>query len=639
MDPNTELFSKLSQRLRAVEGPRAGTETHLRSASTHVRRRRLTMPPAFTDSPDADDGINPARKPLRRARRVQVPVAFTEEGSKGRPLLPVLTHSYSSPPTFRSFPHCIRAPTTAHTAGEPKTVSESDELHEQLLRLVDRAEAERAAALREALASEEGAAARGAELREEVLRLRERAVSLRDGLSAAKADEGFFEVEGLAVRARKSSLEKRSSINGSSKQNMLNQSENLAAKLQEDSSNCTELYNRLQSLEAEFANQVAERRSLHEQLEDSQTATAVGQQELEILLFGSVVEERGGFDSGSDTDASGELAEMPLLLSPGRSDGGGLLSARTSVVLPSEDRFFDLTHQRRSSQAISAGEAVAQSDLFVGINDDEDRTPSSSSQSSQSPELDFMARLATPGDDLEFAYDWGLEMSNKMPVAHALKLALWASRGRRTGSVDEGDEQDSGTGAREGVEGAGAGTSSLSPTRNVALLTEGGEVHTDMDGEDFSAPLAELQDALAVLQRVSSQRSSRGENHTEEASLSVEVDMGGFETAIADLQQAIAQMSPPQPTEPDPPKPSTLNLNVQPKLSLFEGQWTDMDAPGHHITVIEGETLRIFDGTISSVQILATDRIAASIAGNTYSGMLGEDGLLRWDFGGIWRRP
>lgn len=662
MDPNTELFSKLSKRMRVVEGPgaetcvlrrsRACTEAHglQRSASTHVQRRRLTMPPAFSDSTDADDSIRPDRKPLRRVRRVQVPAAFTEEGSEGRPRipssqLPVLSHSQSSPPTFRSFPHCIQAPKKISVAGSPKTApvaeepkisSKADVFHEQLLRLVDKAEAERAVAQRETLAAEEGAAARGAELREEVLRLRERAVSLKEGLSAAKADEGFFEEEGLAVRARRSSWEVKRTINGTSRQHMLDQTEHLAAKLEEGSSNCTDLYNRLQSLEVEFQNQVTERRRLHEQIQASRNATAEGQKELEVLLFGAAVEEDSGLCSDGGTDESEELVERPLLLSPGRSDGGGLFSARASVALPSENHLFDLTQRRRSSQ-IMAGGALAQSDVDVGADDDEDRTPSSSSRSSAfgDPEMGDASRHAL-GDDLEFAYEWGLEMSNRMPVAHALKLALWASRSRRRGTVDEGEEQfashkHGSTDVKESGEDAGGGTPSLSPSCNAADSA-------DLDDEDFLAPLAELQDALAVLQRVSSQRSAGVEDHIEETSSSMEAEVGGFDAAIADLQRAIAQMSPSQRAEQDPPKPSTLNLNDQPKFSLFDGQWTDMDAPGQHISVIEGETLRIFDGTLSRVQILAADRISAHIAGNTYSGILHDDGLLRWDFGGVWRR-
>jgi len=113
--------------------------------------------------------------------------------------------------------------------------------------------------------------------------------------------------------------------------------------------------------------------------------------------------------------------------------------------------------------------------------------------------------------DLEFAYDWGLDLSGRMSVARALELARWAARA---------------AGAGPALEGAAGGSeeATLAPDASNA------------EDLSFEGPLAELRRALLVLSGAAGHRVSGEEAAQEEA------DVTSFDEPIANLQLALSRL-------------------------------------------------------------------------------------------------
>jgi hypothetical protein len=121
--------------------------------------------------------------------------------------------------------------------------------------------------------------------------------------------------------------------------------------------------------------------------------------------------------------------------------------------------------------------------------------------------------------DLEFAYDWGLELSTRMPVARALELAKWARISFGQEVQLENDYLSS-------------------PSRQLSPLAEYTELSEEEDR--FAQPLRELQEALAVLQQASDSNATRSSGVGEQDT--------AFAGPIADLQKALTLMTPQMPS-------------------------------------------------------------------------------------------
>eukprot|EP00930_Biecheleria_cincta_P061536 TRINITY_DN47103_c0_g1_i1.p1 TRINITY_DN47103_c0_g1~~TRINITY_DN47103_c0_g1_i1.p1 ORF type:complete len:535 (-),score=99.92 TRINITY_DN47103_c0_g1_i1:49-1629(-) len=116
-------------------------------------------------------------------------------------------------------------------------------------------------------------------------------------------------------------------------------------------------------------------------------------------------------------------------------------------------------------------------------------------------------------NDLEFAYDWGLELSTKMSIGRALQLARWA---------------------------AARGSNSVSGPEDFALVTEGSSINADE--QSFEVPLAELQDALSVLQNASAVRRSGASMPADRKICPEPTDLSAFQSPIQELQKVLLEL-------------------------------------------------------------------------------------------------
>lgn len=108
-------------------------------------------------------------------------------------------------------------------------------------------------------------------------------------------------------------------------------------------------------------------------------------------------------------------------------------------------------------------------------------------------------------DDIEFAYDWGLELSRRMPIERALQLAQWSR------SPPESDAMPGEQDAAPRVE----------------------QQESDEDGALFETHLAVLSEALSTLLR-----------EKEKADTTVQKEMPDpFSAPIADLEKALATLT------------------------------------------------------------------------------------------------
>jgi len=142
-------------------------------------------------------------------------------------------------------------------------------------------------------------------------------------------------------------------------------------------------------------------------------------------------------------------------------------------------------------------------------------------------------------DDLEFAYDWGLGLAGKMSIPRALELAKWAAAQCRLADAGQ-------TAPTEGT-----------TTSGTTLLDDGTEDDEESasgreEGDEalFEAPLLELQDALAMLQR-GARRSSTDA-----------VVASDFDGPVADLQKVLSMLGQPPAmatsSAPEPAAPETF---------------------------------------------------------------------------------
>lgn len=116
-------------------------------------------------------------------------------------------------------------------------------------------------------------------------------------------------------------------------------------------------------------------------------------------------------------------------------------------------------------------------------------------------------------NDIEFAYDWGLELSTKMSVGRALQLARWAAA-RGSKSVGGPEEQ----------------------------VSETAVSSNDADEQSFEVPLADLQDALSVLQKASTARLLEACMPADSKISPDPTDLSAFQAPIQGLQQVLLEL-------------------------------------------------------------------------------------------------
>jgi len=462
MEPTSELRRVLSRRLKAVEGAEARGIWHANNAAgqessdaAHLRRGRVQVPPWTTaqvppaaatgtmscvqeGSSDPHDGRQGPWHCQRR--KVRVPSWIHDLDSNPCKFLPRVP---GTPPLGSAFPSSAAMSQSACTA--------------ELLRKLRMTELERDAVRREALDTEENAAAQTAELEAEAQRLRSLAESLRGQLQQAQQEARGYLDHPAAQSASSTGHTGLAEVGAELR--------HLTAELYELDNERSSLKVKFDSLSAEVDRQRAERSKLEEQLAASEVQEDLLQLRLQALQereYGPAAQQ--AYPPASVHNLSAKPRSPPW--EEPRGDASPQAGAGAAVFSMMEDASTDAmdTSFHDSAYATSNGDAP-------GVH------------------------------DLEFAYDWGLGLSGRMSVERALQLARWAA----------------------GAAADGTGSTTASETTPLANESD----------DRFVAPLAELQDALAVLQSASLERgpASRGANSGT-----------AFSTSIADLQEVLKSM-------------------------------------------------------------------------------------------------
>lgn len=378
------------------------------------------------------------------------------------------------------------------------------------------AEVERDAARRAVARLEAEIAGRSTDLSSEVDRLKSSAEALRQELASARSEACSEELGGSSAELMRMFWRNK-------------ESHTLEA--------------RAQSLTLERDRQIADINSLEEKLHASQANLASIRdqlQALETLEFARSQMQRTKTDNGWD-----EISSLPGKTeeSHGGEESGRQLATGMDLPAPqtpaSPQRAAPLTPTSADDERSGMPTLPPASRIFrIDTIDSPPRKARRSSRGRQSV-----------GNDLEFDYEWGLELSTKMSIERALHLARWAGAAL-------GNQAKLGSNvsvSREAGSPAKTMTEALSETADKALaqplelpansldvslqdgaLGSDGAVALAAEEDPYAEPLAELQDALAVLLRASS---SSNQQTLEAAELQ---DADSFDAHIADLQRACA---------------------------------------------------------------------------------------------------
>ncbi|CAE8635746.1 unnamed protein product [Polarella glacialis] len=519
MDPTPELLAKLSRRLRAVEGESAEAAEAARRAQRTpgpLAEAHSAPPPSrlFQSSstwsqssrpPSSDNEELVSTQACRgRRRRVRVPSwvvdasadsvsAFSPELHRQAPwLMTSGTSSSSSTPTVAgalSSQPGYRRQSTGQWKNIDRTLWSAEQVEADLRSRLEIAKKERDAAERSAENAQAAARSWGDELASEAQRLRELYAKL----------SGEFHVTESEVNERRGSAGQATSEAHGSAGGQLEAVQrdvrHLGVQLYGLGTSKTSLAVRSGSLEVELQRQIADCADLQQRLEASRASETELEARLEQELLDSIMEDQASLEVIMATPERPTSTRSPL------NALGSFATPTGSGVLPPASSMFAFED--------------SPDELAEGNESDEGSE-----------------EAAGQLDDLEFAYDWGLQLSGRMSVERALQLARRWAAGAEGGmeavsteaeSDENGDEQR-GSAPKEAADDAA------------------------QDEEHFEVPLADLMDALAVLQGASAARAASNETASrrpgEEAMPKAEEvqDTDEFESPVADLQKVLARL-------------------------------------------------------------------------------------------------
>lgn len=338
------------------------------------------------------------------------------------------------------------------------------------------AEKERDAALKEVELAEANANARRRELGDEAYRLRQVAQDLSHELAGIREEAALYgcllgSVAGSATTASSTASDTR--LNSEDRKEVATaEHENLAAELCNHGAEQRIHGIRLSSLSQELERQ----RVARAELEDELCASLCNEESLRLRLE---LLRKGG----NEDDISTRLGAM--MRTPWQD-----VEERFAVVLAPPQELFVLNDGDTTG-------GMDTSDLF---------------DNGQNGSVDGSV-VGREVSDLEFAYDWGLQLSGHMSVQRALELARRVS----AAAASSNDIAQ----CKGGIKGEEEGSARSSAVLGSAVIVQSDE--PESSEAVFEAPLAELQDALAVLQHAE-------KNHQQEVS---------FDAALHSLQHAL----------------------------------------------------------------------------------------------------
>lgn len=524
MDP--ELLAKLSRRLRAVEGDKAEDAAQAAwkpKAKEEPMPLRLQRVWLLNESADAKQP-NPEPQRLARnwlqpsfwrplvgsgleaeagcsidteakrvcRRRVQVPawVSNLEARPTSAPgkMGPWLPWKQTTGTSSASRPSAgIRTWARGSQSGAVPATSKAgrdnwSDVHQkeaQLKSTLQLIETDRAKALQEASNAEAAAAVWKADLEAEAQRLGSLRQSLMDELAIVQAE--------AAVLRGKSGPGRGQHLDGPSGKlaNLMDDIHNLGVHLYSLGTEQSTLQVRVSSLHAELQRQVDD----HEMLQVHMLDCQASQEELREAL-NTEYEPEAEYFYQSDTVPAKQDPSEPLA-----PDVASFTLGRRWLT---EGRVEN--EQSRSRPA-----AMPAMTARFSMND----TPNINQELSDGG-TEGEDHHSEDGHDLELAYGWGLDIASQgMSVERAMQLARWAASLNHRAADEDGQIFGEHDGAR--------GTPDL----------------------DFEVPLAELQDALRVLQAAAS-RSTAG--HDSEGDRRQEDRFHDFDSPVADLQRALTNM-------------------------------------------------------------------------------------------------
>lgn len=461
----------LLRRRRKIEGEKAEVaRKSVVKEQAHVAPLDLSTPWLRRTSGSSDEGHSPNRHaPLGQRRRVRVP-SWVHDGPE-----PATEHQRVTPSTqaqtawnFMRQGSCASCD-SAKSAPPVPTRSASQELRRKLRR----AQRERDHALRAAVAAEAGESERSVELEAEAMRLRETAAALRSELAAAR-DEVAQRRREAALHAPAGHGGEAASSSSGQRAVALAESQALAEELCGQANERSALQVRLSSLAAELDRQAACERHLREELQLRRGNEESLKRRLEALSTKRAASQHiSRVEEAPPTDGDAS----PARTAPSASAGSSALRG-TPQALPPPDARFDLA----------------------------DGSP-------EHAEEEEHAQAAAA--DLEFAYDWGLDLSSRMSVSRALELARWAAQTSASASAQASDP--------------GEGFSRQATTMSA---------HSE---DIYEGPLADLQRALEVLSGAAARRAAEAPATGSDAQEDAE-DTSAFDGPIANLQAALLWM-------------------------------------------------------------------------------------------------
>lgn len=325
---------------------------------------------------------------------------------------------------------------------------------------------------------------------EEAARLRERAHELRSKLQELRGEASSLSAPRRSAAASAASGDGVSAIEG-----LNDEAHELAAQMYGVANQRSDLRVRLGGLETEKQYQQADHQLLEEKLLESRHRRRALSKRLVALcadLEDDLRVREDDVDSFASEDAqSGDDEDQHLIqqISASGASGGGSLAAAA--------------REEQTTSASCSGSGPSSSDrpgTEYPMHD------------AWSPEHTRDDPQASQADDLEFAYDWGLELAGRMSVERAMQLANWAATRCR-----QADEAKSSGELR--VEMA-------SPMRTLS--------GHDADETRFEEPLQELQAALSILQTERAVSGSAGDEPR---------DASEFDAPLSELTEALATLS------------------------------------------------------------------------------------------------
>lgn len=338
------------------------------------------------------------------------------------------------------------------------------------VRQLQRLKLERDAARQEVVRAEQEAKHRNGELDKEAARLRQHLKELKSELKVAR---GHSQYQCHSAPMGEELDERRGQLHCSREE-----TQRLVFQLQANAVEQSALKSRLCSLTSELERQVADRTAAEEQLEQSRASESLLRQELAALRTQAAEANSPNKEEGSTRGGS----------SSSSSDHGAL----------------DTGFRRMPSKSREANRQMTAPQPEESYNLD-------TNTGGQNP-----AAQSGENGQLEFEYEWGLELAGRMPVSRALQLARWAA----STSCQQQELDD------PGPDTVPAGEARPHRARS-----------TELDEHAYDAPIAELEDALRVLQEASARNQQLD-------------PLSEFDEPIADLQALLDSFCDPDGSAP-----------------------------------------------------------------------------------------